>query len=82
MIKRLEGSGEEDEFGSIRNIDDYDKVRVIYDKGMDLNSKRRLLAVSKRNKKIYPTIFKGVDKLKEYMSEPDSLLLLMMSYDP
>ena len=27
-------------------------------------------------------MFKGVGKLKDYMQEPDSLLLLMMSYDP
>lgn len=62
LIKKLEGT-EDDELG-IRNIDDFDKVRVVYDKDMDLDSKRRLLAVSEKNKKICPTIFRGVGKLK------------------
>lgn len=66
----------------MRNLDDFEKVRVVYDKDMDLESKKRLLAASEKNKKICPTIFRGVSKLKEYMQEPDSLLLLMMSYDP
>jgi hypothetical protein len=66
----------------MRNLDDFEKVRVVYDKDMDLESKKRLLAASEKNKKICPTIFRGVGKLKEYMQEPDSLLLLMMSYDP
>jgi hypothetical protein len=58
---------DDDELNSIKNIDDFDKVRVVYDKDMDIDSKKRLLAVSEKNKKIYPTIYKGVDKLKEYM---------------
>jgi hypothetical protein len=39
----------------MKNVDDFEKVRVVYDKGMDLDSKRRLLAVSEKNKKIFPT---------------------------
>ncbi len=57
-------------------------MRIIYDKDIDINKKRRLLAVSEKNKKIIPTIFKGVKKLKEYLKEPDTLLLLLMSYQP
>jgi hypothetical protein len=39
-------------------------VRIIYDKDIDINKKRRLLAVSEKNKKIIPTIFKGIKKIK------------------
>lgn len=64
------------------NIDDFSKVRVVYDKNMDIDSKRKLLAASEKNNKIYPIMYKGIKQLKEYMEDPDSLLLLMMSYDP
>lgn len=57
----------EDELNNIRNIDEYSKVRVVYDKDMDSDSKRRLLAASEKNKKILPTMYKGVGKLREYM---------------
>ncbi len=73
---------DDDELSGMKNVDDFEKVRVVYDKGMDLDSKRRLLAVSEKNKKIFPTQFKDVGKLKELMQQPDSLLLLMMSFDP
>ena len=46
LIKKLEGSSVEDEFNNIRNLEDYDKVRVVYDKDVDFDSKRRLLAAS------------------------------------
>jgi hypothetical protein len=48
LIKRLENNSnvEDDELNIIRNLDDYDKVRVVYDKNMDIDSKRRLLAIS------------------------------------
>ena len=36
----------EDEFNNIRNLEDYDKVRVVYDRDVDFDSKRRLLAAS------------------------------------
>jgi hypothetical protein len=46
---------DDDELSGMKNVDDFEKVRVVYDKGMDLDSKRRLLAVSEKNKKIFPT---------------------------
>ena len=67
---------------SIRNIDDYAKVRVVYDRDIDFESKRRLLAASDKNKKIYPIVYKNVNEVKGFLQEPDSLLLLMMKEVP
>lgn len=78
LIRKLEGSNVEDELNSLRNIDDYNKVRIVYDKDIDFESKRRLLAASDKNQKIYPVAYKNVNELKTFLQEPDSLLLLMM----
>jgi hypothetical protein len=34
LIKRLEGSNVEDELNNIKNIDDFSKVRVVYDRDL------------------------------------------------
>jgi hypothetical protein len=72
----------EDELTNIRNLDDFAKVRVVYDKDIDIDSKRRLLAASDRNNKIIPTVYENAVQLRSYLKEPDSLLLLMMSEVP
>jgi hypothetical protein len=72
----------EDEINSIRNIDDFSKVRIVYDKDVDIDSKRRLLAASDRNKKIHPVAYRDPHQLKTFLKEPDSLLLLMMQDVP
>jgi len=64
------------------NLEDFSKVRVVYDKAMDIKSKKKLLAASEKNSKIHPIMYKGIRQLKEYMEDPDSLLMLMMSYEP
>lgn len=46
------------------NLDDFSKVRVVYDKNMDIDSKRKLLAASQKNNKIVPTMYKGIKQLK------------------
>jgi hypothetical protein len=61
LIRKLEGSNVEDELNSLRNIDDYNKVRIVYDKDIDFESKRRLLAASDKNQKIYPVAYKNVN---------------------
>ncbi len=63
-------------------MDDFSKVRVVYDKDIDFESKRRLLAASDKNPKIYPIVYKNVNELKNFLKEPDSLLLLMMKEVP
>jgi hypothetical protein len=44
LVRKLEGNEEDDL--AMRNLDDFEKVRVVYDKDMDLESKKRLLAAS------------------------------------
>lgn len=61
---------------------DFAKVRVVYDKGIDIESKRRLLAASDRNNKIIPTVYENAGQLRSYLRESDSLLLLMMPEVP
>lgn len=47
LIQRLGGGSDlEEELSNVKNIEDFSKVRVVYDKNMDIESKRRLLAVS------------------------------------
>lgn len=77
----MKGAHSDDEF-SIKNIDEYSRVRVVYDEGVDTDSKRKLLLLSDKNTKVLPTKYENVHQLKEYIKEPDSLLLLMMSYEP
>lgn len=55
---------------------------MVYDKNLDPESKRRLLAASDKNPKIYPIVYKNVNELKNFLKEPDSLLLLMMKDVP
>ena len=44
----------------MRIIDDYEKIRIIYDQTVDPDDKRKLLAASVKNKKILPTKFKDL----------------------
>ncbi len=67
---------------SIRSIDDYDKIRIIYDQTVDPEEKRKLLAASVKNSKIFPTKYKDLNTLAQYMKEPNSLVMLMMDKDP
>lgn len=66
----------------MRSIDDYEKIRIIYDQTVDPEEKRKLLAASVKNKKIFPTKFKDLNTLTEYMKEPNSLVMLMMDKEP
>lgn len=67
---------------SMKSIDDYEKIRIIYDQTVDPEEKRKLLAASVKNKKIFPTKFKDINTLTQYMKEPNSLVMLMMDKDP
>lgn len=51
----------------MKSIDDYEKIRIIYDQTVDPEEKRKLLAASVKNKKIFPTKFKDLSTLTEYM---------------
>lgn len=72
----------EDELNNIKNLDDFSKVRVVYDRNLDPESKRRLLVASEKNPKICPIVYKNVNEVKTFLKEPDSLLLLMMKDVP
>jgi hypothetical protein len=67
---------------SIKSIDDYEKIRIIYDQTVDPEEKRKLLSASVKNKKIFPTKYKDLNTLTQYMKEPNSLVMLMMDKDP
>lgn len=67
---------------SIKSIDDYEKIRIIYDQTVDPEEKRKLLSASVKNKKIFPTKYKDLNTLTQYMKEPNSLVMLMMEKDP
>jgi hypothetical protein len=67
---------------SMKSIEDFEKIRIVYDQTVDLEEKRKLLSASVKNKKIFPTKFKDLNSLTQYMKEPNSLVMLMMDEDP
>jgi hypothetical protein len=67
---------------SIKSVDDYEKIRIIYDQTVDPEEKRKLLSASVKNRKIFPTKYKDLNTLTEYMKEPNSLVMLLMDKDP
>jgi hypothetical protein len=66
LIKRLEGQVVADEL-NIKNIEEYLKVRIVYDELTDNETKRKLLVLSNKNKKIVPTKYENIQKIKQYV---------------
>ena len=66
----------------MKSIDDYEKIIIVYDQTANSEEKRKLLSASVKNKKIFPTKFKDLNTLTQYMKEPNSLVMLMMEKNP
>jgi len=52
---------------NIKNIEEYLKVRIVYDELTDNETKRKLLVLSNKNKKIVPTKYENIQKIKQYV---------------
>ena len=66
----------------MKSIDDYEKIIIVYDQTANSEEKRKLLSASVKNKKIFPTKFKDLNTLTQYMKEPNSLVMLRMEKNP
>lgn len=69
---------------SIKNLSEYKIVRIVYDKNIDKETKRKIFnaSMSIKGKNIVPILYKDVETLKEMVKEEESLVLLMLSEEP
>ena len=67
---------------NLKNIDEYKVVRIIYDENVDKETKKQIFITSLKHKNLVPVLYQDVEKIREYLREDNSLLLVMMSKDP
>ena len=95
LIRKLEGSRKEMMYKedqdyelpegdglNLKNIDEYKLVRIVYDEDVDKDTKKKIFITSLKHKNLVPVLYQDVEKIREYMKEENSLLLVMMSKDP